>query len=217
MPVALHSLLRLVRPHLSEPDRSLVERFVADDDQAAFAALVDRHGPMVLGVCRRVLGDAHRADDAFQATFLVLAQKAGKVRVDGSLSSWLFGVARRVALAARRSDERQDRLQRAKPLAASRDKSGDWDDLLHLLDAELARLPHKYRAPLLACYLHGRTQDEAARELGWSLSTLRRRLEQGRELLKLRLTARGAALSAGLFAGALAPTARATVSESLRQ
>src|SRR5947207_75813 len=91
MPVALNALMRLVRPNLSEPDRSLVERFIAADDQAAFAALVERHGPMVLGVCRRVLRDEHRADDAFQATFLVLARKAGKVRVNRSLSSWLFG------------------------------------------------------------------------------------------------------------------------------
>lgn len=221
MPSAIDALMRFVRPNLAEPDRGLIERFVLAGDQEAFAALVDRHGPMVLGICRRVLRDPHRAEDAFQASFLVLARKASKLRVDGSLASWLFGVARRVALAARRSEQRQQRLPfRARsPLEISSAQAprSDWDDLLQLLDVELARLPDKLRAPLIACYLNGRTQDEAARELGWSLSTLRRRLEQGRELLKVRLTARGATLSAGLYAGAIAPSAKATVSESLKQ
>ena len=221
MPSAFDALMQFVRPNLADPDRGLIERYAVAGDQEAFAALVDRHGPMVLGICRRVLRDPHRAEDAFQATFLVLARKAAKLHVDGSLASWLFGVARRVALAARRSDERQHRLPfRARsPVDSSGDRppKSDWDDLLELLDLELARLPDKLRAPLLACYLNGRTQDEAARELGWSLSTLRRRLEQGRELLKVRLTARGAALSAGLFAGAIAPSARASVPESLKQ
>ncbi len=212
MAAALPALLRLLHPALDEPDGRLVERFAAAGEQAAFATLVRRHGPLVWGMCRRVLRDSHLAEDAFQATFLVLARKAGRLRVTGSLASWLFAVARRVALAARRTELRQHRLQlQARPPASSAAPAGE-EVLLQALDEELARLPDKYGAPLLACYLHGRTQDEAARELGWSLSTLRRRLERGRELLRVRLTARGATLAAGWPAVALA---RPAVPEAL--
>src|SRR5262249_38624165 len=179
--------------------------------------LVERHGPMVLGICKRVLRDSQLAEDAFQATFLILAKRAGTISADGSVSSWLFGVARRVALAARRSEfRRRNRETRAFADAVQSAPAGQWDELLQILDEELTRLSDKFRAPLLACYWHGRTQDEAARELGWSLSTLRRRLERGRELLKSRLEQRGAALGLGLFAGALAPTVNAAISVSLQ-
>ncbi len=189
------------------PDQDLLARFVAAGDEGAFAALVRRHGPLVRGLCRRLLGDCGRAEDAFQATFLVLARKAASVRRRESVGSWLYGVARRVAHKAQRSDARRRRHERRAAEGRPRQDTPDhgWADLLAVLDEELARLPERARAPLLLCYLEGHTQDEAARHLGWSVGTLRRRLTWGRDLLRLRLTRRGATLSAGLFAAFLAP------------
>ena len=211
----------------ADDDRALLSRFAEAGDQAAFAALVDRHGPLVLGVCRRVLRDAHRADDAFQAVFLVLARKAGRVRVGASLGSYLFGVARRVALAARRKERRAGGVSRpvfdggigaAEHRGADTPRSPDWDDLLRMLDEELARLPDALRAPVIECFFREKTQDEAAAALGWSLSTLRRRLEKAKALLRARLTSRGATLAAGLLAGAFAAsTAMASVPPALAQ
>jgi RNA polymerase sigma factor (sigma-70 family) len=182
------------------PDADLLERFRAAGDVTAFEALVRRHGPMVLRVCRRVLGDAHEAEDAFQATFLVLAQKAGAIHKGASVASWLHGVAYRVAGKARA------RAARARPPCAGPAAQGDaadevsWREVRSVLDAELGRLPEECRAPLVLCYLEGLTQDEAARRLGWNGRTLRRRLGQGRRLLRARLERRGLALSAGLAA-----------------
>jgi RNA polymerase sigma factor (sigma-70 family) len=198
-------------------DHQLLERFAAGDE-AAFAALVQRHGPMVLGLCRRLLGETGMAEDVFQATFLVLARRAGSIRKRASVSSWLYGVARRLAHKARRGDSRRRRHERlaaqSRPTHGSPDAG--WAELLAVLDEELARLPERARAPLLLCYLEGCTQDEAARFLGWSVGTLRRRLAWGRDLLRRRLTRRGATLSAGLFALLLAPqAATAAVSDSL--
>jgi RNA polymerase sigma factor (sigma-70 family) len=198
-------------------DHELLERFAAGDE-AAFAALVQRHGPLVLGLCRRLLGDPGMAEDVFQATFLVLARRAGSIRKRASVSSWLYGVARRLAHKARRGDSR--RRQHERLAAQSRPSHGapdaGWAELLVVLDEELARLPERARAPLLLCYLEGCTQDEAARFLGWSVGTLRRRLAWGRDLLRLRLTRRGATLSGGLFALLLAPqAATAVVPDSL--
>jgi RNA polymerase sigma factor (sigma-70 family) len=201
------ALLRQVRGLLSAqaadgaPDPDLLERFRGRGDAAAFEALVRRHGPMVLRVCRRVLGDAHDAEDAFQATFLVLAQKAGAIRKGASLASWLHGVAYRVSGKARA------RLARSHhPCGQGPAVQGDaadevsWREVRSVLDAELGRLPEECRAPLVLCYLEGLTQDEAARRLGWNGRTLRRRLGQGRRLLRARLARRGLALSAGLAA-----------------
>ncbi|HKA07110.1 MAG TPA: RNA polymerase sigma factor, partial [Gemmataceae bacterium] len=172
-------------------DRELLERFAAQRDEAAFAVLLDRHGPLVHGVCRRVLHDDHLADDVFQAVFLVLARKAGSIRRSEMLANWLFGVALRLAKNARQKEARRRRLERGSPVTVPSDQSIS-NDLLTILDEELQRLPADCRAPLLACYHGGRTQDEAARELGWSVRTLRRRLERGRELLRLRMARRGA-------------------------
>jgi RNA polymerase sigma factor (sigma-70 family) len=206
--------LALARRLPADPDadRALVGRFADRADQSAFAEIVRRHGPMVLGVCRRATRDAHLADDAFQATFLVLARRAGSLRNPEALASWLFGVARRVGLAARR---RHRPAEQGPQFRTGRENLPDWDDLLRALDEELARLPEQYRAPLLACYLEGLTQDEAAARLGWSLSTVRRRVGAGRELLRARMTARGATLGTGLFAGLLAPAAAAPVPDAL--
>ncbi|HJZ92341.1 MAG TPA: sigma-70 family RNA polymerase sigma factor, partial [Gemmataceae bacterium] len=211
MPTSLTALSRFV-PH-PDSDRALVQRFAETNDQVAFAALVDRHGPLVLGVCRRTLRDDHLADDAFQATFLALARKAATLRDPGAVSSWLFGVARRIALAGRR--QRQQTVE-ARAISTPAEAHADWADLLRVLDEELARLPDRLRAPLIACYLRGLTQDEAARAFGWSLSTVRRRLDRGRDLLRSRLMTRGATLGGGLAAGAVVQDATAVVPTALR-
>jgi len=198
-------------------DRRLLEQFSAGNHDA-FSALVDRHGPLVQSVCRRSLHDAALADDAFQATFILLARKASAIGRPDALAGWLFGAARRIAQQMVRQRERQQRRERhvAQQRPEARE-SRPWDDLLRVLDEELDRLPERLRAPLVACYLQGRTQDEAARELAWPLITRRRRLAEGRERLRLRLERRGATLPAALIAAAVAPTADAAVPLALRE
>ena len=192
----------------------LLARFVARRDEAAFAALVARHGPMVLATCRRLLPAGDDADDAFQATFLVLARRAGSVRAE-RLAPWLHGVARRVAgraravAARRRGREGGDLPDVADP------PPGAGPDLRAVIDEELARLPEKYRAPLVLCYLDGLTHLEAADQLGWPVGSVRSRLARGRDRLRGGLSRRG------LAPGLLAPSSPATlptaaVSPSLR-
>jgi C-terminal peptidase prc len=199
-------LRRLAGEGAAEPtDRELLTRFAARHDEAAFAALVERHGPMVLRVCRRALRQEQDAEDAFQATFLVLARKAGTTRWRASVHNWLYEVATRLAAESRTRAARRRRHEaqagRARPEAPPPDAGRE---LAALLDEELGRLPARYREPLLLCYLEGQTSDQTARRLGWSLRTLQRRLEQGRDLLRRRLTRRGITLSAALLAPALA-------------
>jgi RNA polymerase sigma factor (sigma-70 family) len=215
------ALKRVLSGSLShESDRQLLERFARSGDEAAFAAIVDRHGPMLLGLCRRLLNDTHLADDVLQATFLVLARKAGSIRHRESLASWLYRVAQRIARHARLAEAGRSRRERQAAAGREQATDGDpgWEELLRVLDEELQRMPERYRSPLLLCYLEGRTQDEAAKHLGCSLSTLRRDLDRGRELLRARMTRRGATLGAGLFAGFLAPSvARATLTADLQR
>jgi RNA polymerase sigma factor (sigma-70 family) len=214
----LEHVLRAALSASSDPQ--LVERFAETGDEAAFAVIVDRHGPMLLNLCRRVLDDAHLAEDVVQATFLVLARKAVSIRRHDSLASWLYGVAQRLARQARLAEVARRKRERSAAQARIEAQAADpsWEGLGRALDEELERLPERLRLPLLLCYLEGRTQDEAAKQLGWSLSTVRRRLEEGRELLRLRLTRRGAALGAGLLASAVAPSAvPAALSVELRR
>src|SRR5262249_28186951 len=166
--------------------------------ETSFEALLDRHGPMVWGVCRRLLGDAHEAEDAFQATFLVLVRKAGSVRVDRSLGRWLYGVAHRVALRARSAAERRGSGIGRVPPASSDDPAGDVElrDLRDAVGAELDRLPAKYRCPVELCHLQGMTYDQAARQLNWPVATVKSRLTRGRLKLRERLARRGLAPSA---------------------
>jgi RNA polymerase sigma factor (sigma-70 family) len=197
------SLLRALRPPGAERagDGQLLRQFVAARDEAAFAELVRRHGPMVLGVCRRVLGNHADADDAFQATFLVLVQKAGSLLARAVLGDWLHGVARRTALNARAAAARRRAKERvsARPEAVhAADVRNDWQPLL---DEELARLPQKYRLPVVLCDLEGRTRGEAAEALGWPEGTVAGRLARGRALLAKRLL-RGAQILAGIVPGA---------------
>lgn len=204
---------QLLNPLVALDDRTLLTRFTEQRDQSAFEQIVKRHGRLVFGVCRRVVRDAHLAEDAFQAVFLVLARAPQRAAEATSVGGWLFGTARRVGLAARRQEQRRERreLRAGAPESGSGTPGSDFNDWLCALDEELGALPDELRAALVACFLEERTQDEAARELGWSLSTLRRRLERGKELLHARLARRGVVLGAGLLAGALGAPARAAV------
>ncbi len=182
-------------------DRELVELALAGGHDAAFEAIVRRHGAMVYRVCWRILQQSHDAEDAFQGTFLVLARKLRAIRKHASLASWLHGVAHRVALRAKDQAKTRRRRESAatSPDAAS-PENVTWKELQVILDAELRRLPEKLRQPLVLCYLEGRTHDEAACQLGWSKSTLRRRLNEARDALGRLLTARGVAVSAAMSA-----------------
>src|SRR5262245_29662888 len=191
------------RRHAAEsPEHALLEAFLVRRDGTAFEAIVQRHGPMVLGVCRRLLAREEDVEDAFQATFLILARKAGTIRKRESLACWLHGVARRVACRARADEARRRRHERAVLPAPATDAPADpaLRELRALIDDELDRLPEKYRAPALLCYLEGKTNEEAAEHLGWPVGTVKGRLSRARELLHGRLTRRGLALSAGAFA-----------------
>src|SRR5947209_9622917 len=220
---AVDQLRRMTAPPRSDGanDRVLLARFAATREEAAFAELVRRHGPLVRGVCGRVLGPNPSADDAFQATFLLLARKAGQGGWHDSVAGWLHRTAWHFAQKVRRSEKRRGRLASgvaSAPRAAdasnhwalTRPRSPDpstaaaWRELCQVLDQELARLPERLRAPLALCYLEGRTRDEAAAGLGWSLGTLKRRLARARVVLKTRLTRRGVTLAVAGLPAALA-------------
>jgi RNA polymerase sigma factor (sigma-70 family) len=190
-------------------DRHLLEQFVRARDPAAFAALVERHGPMVQGVCRRVLRDAHDAEDAFQATFLVLVHKARSLGRPELLGPWLYGVAYRTAVRARDAAARRRAREREMT-----DMSGEgpavevvWRDLRAVLDEELGRLAQKYRAPLVLFYLEGKSTEEVARQLGCPKGTVQSRLARGRDRLRDRLVRRGVTLSVWALVTVLAEKA----------
>ncbi len=187
-------------------DAQLLELFLTrsgDDAEDAFAALVHRHGPMVLGVCRRMLTNSHDAEDAFQATFLILARRAASIGRRERLANWLYGVAVRTAKEARRrAARRQARERRAMDnVKVESEPAGDWDDLIPILDEELSRLPDRYRAALVACELEGKSRSEAAQQLGLLEGTLSTHLARGRKLLRERLVQRGVSLGVGAWAG----------------
>jgi RNA polymerase sigma factor (sigma-70 family) len=187
------------------PDGKLLEGYVVRREEAAFEALVRRHGPMVLGVCRRVLGNVADAEDAFQATFLVLVRKAASVAPRERVGNWLYGVAYHTALKARAAAVQRRRKERqvgAMHVAEAPEEI--WEKLHGLLDQELHRLPDKYRVPIVLCELEGKTRKEAARQLGWAEGTVASRLSRGRVLLARRMSRHGLALSGGTLALALA-------------
>jgi RNA polymerase sigma factor (sigma-70 family) len=201
------------------PDGELLEQFIRRSEESAFEALVKRHSPMVLGVCRRVLHHSDDAEDVCQATFMVLARKAGSISKGASVGSWLYKVAYHMAARARKqASARRMREQKAGGPGASGTGECPPDplaevtgrELLTLLDEELQNLHERYRAPLVHCYLEGQTRDQAARQLGCSESTVNRRLEQGKEQLRKRLARRGLSLSAALLTLALTQTATST-------
>ncbi len=187
-------------------DRDLLNRFVLDSDQAAFAALVRRHSAMVFGVCRRSLGRLHDAEDACQAVFVLLARKAGRVRWRESIVNWLYTTARNVAGNARIASIRRARREGRVAVSEAVPPSDaiNASEMLVVLDEELEKLPPRYREPLVLCYLEALTRDEAARRLGVPEATLKSQLERGRKKLSDALTYRGCALGlSGLVTAAL--------------
>ena len=204
-----------------QSDEQLLERFLARRDEAAeeaFTAIVQRHGPMVFGVCLRVLGDGHDAEDAFQATFLVLARKAASVIKRDKVANWLYGVACRTAQQARgRAARRRAREERVGMSPQIEPAEGDLsDELKGILDEELARLPARYRAPIVLCELEGLSRQEAARRLGVPEGTLSSRLARAKNQLRDRLARRGLGLPMVVLSAALVREAgAATLSDAL--
>lgn len=203
-------------------DAELLERFTGQGDPAALELLVWRYQRLVLGICRRVLQDAHDAEDAFQATFLILARKAGSVGRREAIGGWLYQVATRAALAARTA--RSQRTARERSLggdeaAASGEAEAlaERQELWTVVDEEVSQLPERFRAAIVLCYFDGKTVDEAARQLGCPRGTVASRLARARERLRVRLTRRGLALTAGTMAAGLSQAgfARATAADEL--
>jgi RNA polymerase sigma factor (sigma-70 family) len=213
MTTLLQQLNRVLR-HADGPGRSdgdLLRSFVVRGDGDAFAALVRRHGLMVLGVCRRLLPNRHDAEDAYQATFLVLARRAACVRPPEAVGGWLYGVAYRTAQAARVKEIRRRARERLLPELpdAEAPRPTPWRELLPLLDREVMRLPEKYRLPVVLCELEGRTRREAARQLGLAEGTLSSRLATARRALALRLARHGTLLGAAAVGALLSEGAPA--------
>jgi RNA polymerase sigma factor (sigma-70 family) len=206
---SMRELLRQLRRWTRGPggaelsDGALLERFVTSQDELAFEDLLRRHAALVLGVCARVLHDPQDVEDAFQATFLVLLRRAGALDREAPLGPWLYTVAYHTALRARAQAARRRREERQAmpPLPAMPDESFLWRDLRPVLDEELNRLGEKYRAPVVLCYLEGKTHEQAARQLGWPRGTVAGRLARAKEVLRRRLLRRGVTLSAGALAG----------------
>jgi RNA polymerase sigma factor (sigma-70 family) len=217
----LGPILRYIRrlgggPPGDDDDAALLQRFIRLGDAEAFSAIIRRHGPMVLGVCRRVLSDGNDVDDAFQAVFLLLVRKAGSLRHPERLGPWLHGVAHRVALKARSLGVR--RRRREQPLTDLPTVPVDdllWRDLRPVLDDAVRALPARYRGPVVLCYLQGMTHAEAARQLGCPPGTVATRLSRARHQLRARLVRRGVTLSAAALAAALTGRAEADVVPAL--
>jgi RNA polymerase sigma factor (sigma-70 family) len=197
-------------------DGQLLARFLDGREEAAFAALVRRHGPMVLGVCRRIVGNFHDAEDAFQAAFLILARKAASVLRREVLAGWLYRVAYRTALEAKaKASQRRARERQVEQMPHPEVAPAEAQDWRPLLDRELDALPQKYRVAILLCDLEGKTRREAARHLGLSEGTLSSQLARARRLLARRLGRHGLALSGGALAMTLADRASAAVPAAL--
>jgi RNA polymerase sigma factor (sigma-70 family) len=220
---ASNPILRVILQAVEDPevrdasDRDLLQRFSERREAAAFHALLRRHARMVFDICHGVLGNEANAEDAFQATFLILAQKAVSIRKAASVGSWLHSVAYRTALQARAQEvTREKREAHAPAYHPSEPDDLTWREVRAALHEELTRLPERYRAALVMCYLESKTQDQAATQLGMAKSTLKVRLERGKELLRARLVRRGLGLAALLVAGTWqAPLASASFRPTL--
>jgi RNA polymerase sigma factor (sigma-70 family) len=209
----LRHLLGIV-PEAALTDGQLLERFLTDRDETAVDVLVRRYGPLVFGVCRRVLHNAHAAEDAFQATFLILIRKASSLDRDKPLGSWLYTVAYRLALSARGNQLRRERreAEAARRRILTEDRATSPTDLVVALEEELQRLPERHRVPLVLCYLEGKTNEQAAEILGCPRGSMAARLAQARERLRACLARRGYAVPAtGLAATLAAATTDAAV------
>ncbi|HMF18010.1 MAG TPA: RNA polymerase sigma factor, partial [Gemmataceae bacterium] len=212
--------IAISRQHGDLTDGALLQRFAVHHEESAFATLMHRHGPMVLGVCQSILQDEHDAEDAFQATFLVLARKPRTIGKPDSIASWLHGVAYRLAVKARSEAARRRSRERkaiAMPSAEAQDEFL-WRDLRPVLHQEVDRLPERYRLPFVLCHLEGKTNGEAAELLGWPKGTVLSSLSRARVRLRQRLTRRGLALTSGPLGGALSGTvAQAAVPAALAE
>jgi RNA polymerase sigma factor (sigma-70 family) len=202
---------------MDSSDQQLLERFAATNDEAAFEQLVQRYGPMVMGVSSRILQDSHEASDIFQAVFLVLSQKASSLMKKPSIGGWIYRVASNASLNAKR-----DRVIRVKHHQALETEvnlhtkeENQWEEIRPILDEELNRLPEKYRNPIVLCYLEGLNYEEAALQLGFSHSTLKMRLERARYLLRDRFTRRGLILSGTVLTTYLTQNASAQVATDI--
>src|SRR5262245_26385759 len=201
-------------------DGQLIARFLGGDESSedAFRVLIHRHGPMVLSVCRRVLGDEHAAEDAFQLTFLIFVKKAGTLRDRSLLTNWLHGVALRVARKARGQDARRQSVERrAAESAADPRRDSDEIELRLVIDEEIRRLPERYRLPLVLCHVEGLRHDEVAHRLGCPIGTVESRLSRARQQLRARLTRRGLSPTASVMAAVLRPSAVSPVAPSLAE
>lgn len=214
----LRKLQRLVSPGANQglTDAALLQRFARERDESAFDEILHRHGRMVMGVCLRMLGDWHAAEDAYQATFLVLARRAGSIGWQASVSNWLYGVACRIARKERARLARR-REQPAEAMPEPVQPAERANELAGLLDEELSQLPEKYRAPIVLCYLEGRSNEEAARRLGWPVGTVWCHLSRGRQMLRSRLERRGVALGAALLAALVGRDATAAATSALAE
>lgn len=209
---------RIAAPESNLSDAQLLDRFLASRDESAFRQLLQRHAPMVLGVCRRMLVNTHDAEDAFQATFFLLARKAESVRPRAKVGNWLYGVAYRIALKARAAAlRRRIKEQEASTRRTELSQPDNWHELRMLLDRELSRLPEKYRSAVVLCELGGTSRKEAARQLGLAEGTLSSRLAAARVRLARRLSRHGALVSVATLAMMLEREACAAVSIPLLQ
>jgi RNA polymerase sigma factor (sigma-70 family) len=201
-----HYLRQVSDQTASKADAHLLRQFIDANDHQAFEVLLERHGPMVLGTARRLVNNAADADDVFQAAFLSLARLAKSIRQSQTVANWLYTTTCRIAARARK--RRVDSIEIAPEPSTATTAETDlvWREVRTALDEELQRLPERLRLPLLLCYLSGLTRDEAAEQLGWSISTLKRRLEEGRTALRRRLERRGIS-AAGLALAVLSPSA----------
>jgi len=222
-PAILHSDA-VPRPHgackenlTSLKDDQLLNRFFKEREDAAFGVIVERYGPLVYGVCRRILPDSNDAEDAFQATFLVLVRKGGTLRDPGRLANWLYGVAYRTARKLRAKAALRTKSERQAGEMPTKSDLADmtYEELQAILDEEISQLPEKYSLPLVLCYLEGKTNAQAAAQLGWPEGSMSRRLSRARELLRSRLAKRGLAMSVALIAAVFARPAVAAVPSAL--
>src|SRR6516225_3455539 len=211
----IHAVVEFIHGLVADPDlasrtdNELLKRFLADRDENAFEALVRRHGPMVLALCRRILRDPQDAEDAFQATFLVFVRKSSSIAKPELLGNWLYGVASRTARTARAAAEKR-RAKEAK--AVPREQTAEaspWQEFQPFLDYELSRLPAKYRVPVILCHLEEKSRQEAAQALGVPEGTLSSRLARARNLLARRLARRWPTLTGGALLAGLGPQATA--------
>jgi RNA polymerase sigma factor (sigma-70 family) len=219
VPTAAH-LLRLARDAAPTdgpppPDTELLQRYVAVRDEAAFAELVRRDGPLVLRACRHILGEGG-ADDAFQATFLLLVRSARRLTRPGSLAGWLHAAAVRIATNARRGEERRRERERSRPIRSASPDDLTWREVREVLDREIAALPESYRLPVVLCHIQELGYEEAARRAGCPVGALRGRLERGKDQLRKRLARYGLPLAApALVLGAPPPVSAALIEATM--